>query len=159
MVLFPLASPAVSDDADLKDAYSRAVVHVVEEVGPSVVGVEVRASSDGARGRGGRRTGSGSSSPDFVLTNSHGFDAAVDVRLRRPRLGPGVGDDPDTDLAVIRLEPGVRPFASPAAGPAMGQLAVLSSPYGFDATVTVGVVARRRSLRAQSGRLMDNLIR
>ena len=172
MVLFALASPAVSDDADLKDAYSRAVVHVVEEVGPSVVGVEVRRERRRGRGpRGGASPqGAGSGfvfTPDgFVLTNSHVVhDAAgVDVRLRDGRRleAQVIGDDPDTDLAVLRFDgAGVKPVRL-ARGRALrvGQLAVaIGNPYGFDATVTVGVVsALGRSLRAQSGRLMDNLI-
>jgi S1-C subfamily serine protease len=162
-------------DADLHDAYSRAVMRAVAAVAPSVVNVEVRRG--GTRGR---RRGDSSGSgfvftPDgFALTNSHVVQgaAAVEVRLEDGRTADArvIGDDPDTDLAVIRLEAKGVPPARLAAGAThsetagaglrVGQLAIaIGNPYGFQATVTAGVVsALGRSLRAQSGRLMDNLI-
>jgi S1-C subfamily serine protease len=162
-------APVPPDDQALLDAYSRAVVHAVDEVGPSVVGVEVRRGARRGRGRG-EQEGAGSGfvvTPDgFALTNSHVVHGAsdVEVRLRDGRtLGAQViGDDPDTDLAVIRFEAkdlrAVRLARTQALR--VGQLAIaIGNPYGFEATVTAGVVsALGRSLRAQSGRLMDNLI-
>jgi S1-C subfamily serine protease len=167
------ASAARADaaaDAVLHDAYSRAVVRAVEAVAPSVVNVEVRRPARGGRGQRLRSQGSGSGfvfTPDgFALTNSHVVNGAaeVEVRLRDGRTAEArlIGDDPDTDLAVIRFEgdgvPAVR-FAK-AGGLRVGQLAIaIGNPYGFEATVTAGVVsALGRSLRARTGRLMDNLI-
>ena len=172
MVLFPLVAPPPTDDAELHDAYSRAVVHAVDEVGPSVVGLEVRREARPGRGARGRGSPQGAGSgfvftPDgFTLTNSHVVHgaAAVDVRLRDGRRleAQVIGDDPDTDLAVVRFEAsGVKPVRlGRSASVRVGQLAIaIGNPYGFDATVTAGVVsAIGRSLRAQSGRLMDNLI-
>jgi S1-C subfamily serine protease len=156
-------------DAELHDAYSRAVMRAVAAVAPSVVNVEVRRG--GTNGRAHRRADSSGSgfvfTPDgFALTNSHVVQgaAAVEVRLEDGRTADArvIGDDPDTDLAVIRLEAKGVPAArlAAAASPRVGQLAIaIGNPYGFQATVTAGVVsALGRSLRAQSGRLMDNLI-
>jgi S1-C subfamily serine protease len=167
------ASAAPTDaaaDAVLHDAYSRAVVRAVEAVAPSVINVEVRRPSRGGRGARMRSQGSGSGfvfTPDgFALTNSHVVEGAaeIEVKLRDGRTAEArlIGDDPDTDLAVIRFEgdgvPAVR-FAK-AGSLRVGQLAIaIGNPYGFEATVTAGVVsALGRSLRARTGRLMDNLI-
>jgi S1-C subfamily serine protease len=151
-------------------------MRAVDAVGPSVVNVEVRRSvrgegAAGRQGRGGRESaGSGSGfvfTPDgFALTNSHVVHGAraVEVRLRDGRTVAAqlVGDDPDTDLAVIRFDaPGVPAVTlAPARRVRVGQLAIaIGNPYGFEASVTAGVVsALGRSLRAQSGRLMDGLI-
>lgn len=152
-------------EADLLDSYSRAVVRAVDEVGPAVARIDVR-----ARGRRGRDGGTGSGlvfAPDgLVLTNCHVVEGAgrIDVRL------PGgtdtradlVGLDPDTDLAVVRTEASGlawRPLGD-SAGLRPGQVVIaIGSPYGFQHTVTTGVVsATGRSLRARSGRLIENLI-
>jgi S1-C subfamily serine protease len=158
------ATPAVTPEDDaLLDAYSKAVVHVADEVGPSVVNIEVY-------GKGGRRQGSGSGfviTPDgFVLTNSHVVHGAekIDVVLadgRRPDAHI-VGDDPDTDLAVLRIyAPNLRPVRlGESKSIRVGQVAIaIGNPYGFQCTVTAGVVsALGRSFRAKTGRLIDDII-
>ncbi len=156
-------------DADLLDAYSRAVIGAVDTVGPAVVKIDVD-----RRGRAGRRApepgGSGSGfvfTPDgFILTNSHVVAGAEAVTVTLPDglslRGDLVGDDPDTDLAVVRIDGGPLPWASLGDSRAVrvGQVAIaIGNPYGFQHTVTSGVVsALGRSLRSRTGRLIDGLI-
>jgi S1-C subfamily serine protease len=147
-------------DAGLLDAYSRAVVGAVQRVGPAVVHIQVRQ---------GRSEGSGSGfafTPDgFILTNSHVVHGASEVHVstsvgdRFP--AEVVGDDPDTDLAVIRGGLGAAsiPLGS-SRKLSVGQLVIaIGNPLGFQHTVTAGVVsALGRTMRSRSGRLIDGVI-
>jgi S1-C subfamily serine protease len=154
------------DDQHLLDAYSRAVIDVVDRVGPAVVRLAVY---DGGNGRSRGGTGSGVIvAPDgLILTNSHVAGAAsrIDVTTAdgqdlHARL---VGDDPDTDLALIRVDESVTLPAAPLGDSKRlkrGQLVIaIGNPLGFESTVTTGVVsALGRSLRSRNGRLIDDVI-
>jgi S1-C subfamily serine protease len=154
-----------TEDQALLDAYSRAVIDVVDRVGPAVVRIDVKAKD----GRPGGGTGSGVIvAPDgLVLTNSHVVGGVTQVTVAtvdgRNLIARVVGDDPDTDLALVRID---APVTLPAAALGnskllkRGQLVIaIGNPLGFESTVTTGVVsALGRSLRARSGRLIDDVI-
>jgi S1-C subfamily serine protease len=153
-------------EAPLFDAYSQAIVRAVESVAASVVRIEVTTTVQGSR----QGAGSGSGfiiSPDgLLLTNSHVVHGAASIGVvladgRRPDAVL-IGEDPESDLAVLRVyAPNLAPvkFAN-SSSLRVGQIAIaIGNPYGFEATVTAGVVsALGRSLRSQSGRFMDDII-
>lgn len=163
--------PASSDpDSGLLDAYSQAVVNAAERVSPSVAFIEVSKlrQAQGALRREGRGSGSGFVfTPDgFILTNSHVVQAAdkVAVTLSDGRRFDAtvVGHDTGTDIAVIRISASGL-IAAPLGDSEkirVGQLAIaIGNPFGFQYSVTAGVVsALGRSLRSESGRLIDNII-
>jgi S1-C subfamily serine protease len=155
-----------AEDPALLDAYSWAVTGAVRKIRPSVVHIEVHVGNN----RQGVRQGSGSgfvfTANGYILTNSHVVNGATRITVSLPEgrkyEAEPVGDDPHTDIAVIRI-PDEK--LSPAAlGDSQqiepGQLAIaMGSPLGFQTTVTAGVIsAMGRSLRSQSGRLIDNVI-
>jgi S1-C subfamily serine protease len=154
-----IPQPNLNDDA-LLDAYSSAVIHAVEIVGPAVVKIDAE--------RGG---GSGVLfTPDgLILTNSHVVDRATRLTAVLPdgrsMTADLVGQDADTDLAVVRVDAShgpALPWATFGDSRAVrvGQVAIaIGNPYGFQHSVTAGVVsALGRSLRARSGRLMDDIV-
>jgi S1-C subfamily serine protease len=156
---------APQNDDQLLDAYSKTVSRAAGDVSPAVVNIQVKNAAAGRRGEGG---GSGFIiAPDgFILTNSHVVHGVKTIEVNLPDAqsfsATLVGEDPETDLAVIRIDSARLPFLTFANSNRLcvGQIAIaIGSPYGFQQTVTAGVVsALGRSMRAQSGRLMDNII-
>jgi S1-C subfamily serine protease len=158
----PVSSAPARDDIALLDEYSRTIVSAVDRVAPSVVNIESRIN--------GSRGGSGSGfiiAPDgFILTNSHVVHGAREIVVNlsdgRESRAHLVGDDSDTDLAVIRIDAAQLSHVRLADSETLrvGQIAIaIGNPLGFQASVTAGVIsALGRSMHAQSGRLIDNII-
>lgn len=154
--------PSPTPDEVLLDAYSHSVTSVVDRIGPAVVRVEPQA----AGGMAGMGSGVIISPDGLLLTNSHVMQGAREAKLTgsdgrrfRARL---IGDDADTDLALLRADANGLPFATLGNSKLLkrGQIAIaIGNPLGFESTVTAGVVsALGRSLRAKSGRLIDDVI-
>lgn len=154
--------PGPADESALLDAYSQAVVRVVETVSPAVIGI----SSAGAAGRGPHGSGFVLSAEGHALTNSH-------VAAGRPRLSARtmegdvldavlIGDDPATDLALVRIRASDLPHVPlvESAGLRAGQLVIaIGDPLGLHGTVSTGVIsALGRSMRGPSGRLIENVV-
>jgi S1-C subfamily serine protease len=155
-------APPLPPDAGLLDAYSRALIDAVQRAGPAVVHI----AAQGEKGRGG--TGSGFLiSPDgLVVTNSHVVHGAAKLKVQtsdgRVSRAEPIGDDPDTDLAVIRIDlPDLPHIGFADSGDVrVGQIAVaIGNPFGFDNTVTAGIVsALGRTFPSSTGRLIDNIL-
>jgi S1-C subfamily serine protease len=164
------SAPTPPSDEELLDTYSKTITRAVEKVAPTVVNIRVhKASRENQRGQEAGGSGSGFIiAPDgFILTNSHVVHGADKMEVT---LADGdafsaelIGEDPGTDLAVIRIN-APRQLSHAQLGNSkairVGQVAVaIGSPFGFQQTVTAGVVsALGRSMRSQSGRLIDNVI-
>ena len=167
------AAVRAASERDLLDAYSQAVTSAVDAVGPAVVRIDTAPASRRAEPAHAPTAPGGSGSgflftPDgLILTNSHVVSGAASVGVTLPDglscRGDVVGDDPGTDLAVVRISsPDPLPYARLGDSSTLrpGQVAIaIGNPYGFNYSVTSGVVsAVGRSLRARDGRLVDNVI-
>jgi len=170
--MMPQTAP--TSDERLLDAYSQAVIGVVDKVSPAVVNIDVHRQLRGRRRNNQsvaqevRGNGSGFifTQDGYILTNSHVVHNAtrIEVTLSDGRHFPAemVGDDPETDIAVIRIHAPnlIAARLGDSQSLKAGQVAIaIGNPYGFQTTVTTGVVsALGRSFRARSGRLIDNII-
>jgi S1-C subfamily serine protease len=158
--------PVAIDEPEVMDAYSRAVIGVVDRAGPAVVSIELAGSR-------GQHAGAGSGfavTPDgYVMTNSHVVDGAKKIKVNTPAgetvEARVVGNDPATDLALVHIDtsalaPGAYLPIDGLVAPRVGQLAVaIGNPLGFESTVSTGVVsALGRSLRGKGNRLIDGVI-
>lgn len=154
--------PLPPSDGVLLDAYSRAVIGGVEKVGPAVLHLTI----EGDKGRAGSGSGVVFTPDGYALTNSHVIASArrIEATLSDGSVSGAtlIGDDPDTDLALLRLDAAAPAFARLGSSRDLkvGQLAIaIGNPFGYQCTVTAGVIsATGRSLRARSGRLIDGVI-
>jgi S1-C subfamily serine protease len=163
-----LASSATPpNDQALLDAYSNAVIGVIERIGPAVVRVETGPASPQSRERGGLGSGIVISPDGLVLTNSHVVGTSKQIRMRDTEgivtEARVLGVDPDTDLALLRAD-GARDLHYASLGNSKslrrGQLVVaIGNPLGFESTATAGVVsALGRSIRSANGRTIEDVI-
>jgi S1-C subfamily serine protease len=161
---------SMANDADLLDAYSRAVIDVVAKVSPTVAHIRVRKKNSGRAGQTPEIEGSGSGfiiTPDgYIATNCHVVDGANNVEVS---LADGtactaevIGQDAATDIALLRISGSGLPMADLGDSDILrvGQMAIaVGNPLGFQSTVTAGVIsALGRSLRSKTGRLIENVI-
>lgn len=154
------------DDFELLDAYSKAVVSAVEKVSPSVVHIEVIQKSKSRGMQGGSGSGFIFTRDGLIFTNSHVVHNSSGIRVSlldgRSFTADLIGDDPDTDLAIIRIDG--NEISALDLGDSQkikaGQLVIaIGNPYGFQHSVTTGVIsALGRTFRSYSGRLIDNII-
>ena len=161
---------AMRRDKGLLDAYSQTVVKASLKVSPSVVHIAVRKKGQDRQGMPQELAGGGSGfifTPDgFIITNSHVVHEASEIQVTMPdgrqHMARVQGDDPDSDIAVIAIDGDKLPYAlmGDSSNLQVGQLVIaIGNPYGFQSTVTTGVVsALGRSLRSVSGRLIDGII-
>lgn len=159
--------PRETSDAELLDAYSRAVIDVVETVGPAVVSISVGERREAADFE---PTGAGSGfviTPDgYIMTNSHVVAPAREIRAAfidgQKLAATIIGHDPSTDLAVLRVNGSSFPYAAVGDSSSLrvGQFVIaMGNPFGFQSTVSTGVVsALGRALRSQDGQLIENII-
>ncbi|HJW50722.1 MAG TPA: trypsin-like peptidase domain-containing protein [Burkholderiaceae bacterium] len=161
------ASTPAANDGALLDAYSSTIVHAVERVGPAVALVSVHKRVRGSRSdRGGAGSGFAFTPDGYLLTNSHVVHDASAIRVAfangREFEGDLIGEDSETDVAIVRIGADRLPVAELGRSSTLrvGQIAIaIGNPLGFQNTVTAGVIsALGRSLRAASGRLMDDII-
>lgn len=165
----PIDSNSIANDSALLDEYSRTVIAAVGRIAPAVVKIDIQQRVETQRGT--REVGGSGSgfviAPDgFILTNSHVVHGAkaIQAHLSDGREYPAqlIGDDPDTDLAVIRIDAPQLSHVRLADSEKLrvGQIVIaIGNPLGFQASVTAGVIsALGRSMHAQSGRLIDNII-
>jgi S1-C subfamily serine protease len=148
------------------DAYSAAVVAAVAQVGPAVVSVYTGGAEEAARARGGAGSGVVVTPDGYLLTNEHVVQGVSSARVSfvdgRTVTAVVAGRDPATDLAVLRAEAASLPYAHLASEQPLraGQLVIaVGNPYGFESTVSAGVVsALGRSLRSRAGRLIEGIV-
>ncbi|HTG99473.1 MAG TPA: trypsin-like peptidase domain-containing protein [Vicinamibacterales bacterium] len=164
----PLSVPISNEK--LLDEYSRSVTRAVDLVAPSVVSIEVSKNGERRRGRSEQATAGGSgfvfASDGLILTNSHVVEGSTKVQVALPDgrdyIADVLGQDPDTDIAVLKITAPdlVHVTFGDSRALRAGQLVIaIGNPYGFHHTVTAGVVsALGRSLRSRSGRLIDQVI-
>jgi S1-C subfamily serine protease len=154
--------PAPRAAQNVLDPYSEVVAQAFDFVSPAVVSISVRS----ARGPGGVGSGVLYTPDGYLLTNSHVASGATELRAAltdgREVSATLVGDDPETDIAVLRLAGSGFPYATFGSSSSLrvGQLVIaIGNPFGYQATVTAGIVsALGRSLRTRSGRLVESVI-